>query len=168
MSTLKKILLGIFVVLAVVYLFIIVSPRLFKGFYPFGIKTAVVMTGSMVPTVEIDDFVILEKPGEIEEGQIVSYEVPGDKNEVLHRVVEVDGDKVITKGDANNVEDDPITKDQITGVYVGKIKFLGNFISFITKPIVFGIVMVLLLIWVLMPSKKDHESRKGKVKNEKA
>ena len=61
MKVLKAIGFGLFIALVLAYLFIIISPKVFTGFYPFGIRTAVVLTGSMSPAIEINDFVIVKK-----------------------------------------------------------------------------------------------------------
>ena len=61
MKVLKTIGFGLFIALVSAYLFIIISPKIFTGFYPFGIRTAVVLTGSMSPTIEINDFVIVSE-----------------------------------------------------------------------------------------------------------
>lgn len=135
------------------YLFIIISPKVFKNFYPFGIKVAIVLTGSMEPTLEINDFVIIKKPNNIKVNDIVSYDDNSEK-EVLHRVIKINKEEIITKGDANNTEDMPINIKKVTGVYVGKIKYLGNIISFITKPIVFSIIITTIVIYMIVSSKK--------------
>ena len=59
MKMIKKIIFALFLLISLTYLFIIVSPKIFKNFYPFGIRTAIVLTGSMEPTLEIDDFIIV-------------------------------------------------------------------------------------------------------------
>lgn len=166
MGLIKKIGFALIIIALLTYIFIIVSPRIFEGFYPFGIKTAVVTTGSMMPAIEVDDFVLLEKPNVIEEGDIVAYKTDSNQNEIFHRVIRVDGDSITTKGDANNVEDKVIDKSQITGVYIGKIHFLGKIITFITKPVVFSIIIVLLIVWMLIPSKKEKTRKKEVEKNE--
>ena len=58
MRIIKKIFFVLFLLVSLTYLFIVVSPKVFKNFYPFGIRTAIVLTGSMEPTLEINDFVI--------------------------------------------------------------------------------------------------------------
>ena len=62
MKIIKKILFILFLIVSFAYLFIIISPKVFKNFYPFGIRVAIVLTGSMEPTLEINDFVIIKKP----------------------------------------------------------------------------------------------------------
>ncbi len=155
MKTVKKISFSLFLLVSLAYLFVVISPRIFTGFYPFGIKAAVVMTGSMEPTININDFVILNRPKDIKVNDIVSYKDKDNKNEVLHRVVSINNDEIITKGDANNVTDEPINRNQITGVYIGKIKYLGKIISLINKPIVFATIITSLVIFMLIPSKEE-------------
>ena len=154
MKIIKKILFILFLIVSFAYLFIIISPKIFKNFYPFGIRVAIVLTGSMEPTLEINDFVIIKKPNKIKENDIISYNDNKNKKEILHRVIKVDQDEIVTKGDANNVEDTPINIKQVTGVYLGKIKYLGNIISYITKPLVFTMVITIIFIIILLPTKK--------------
>ena len=155
MKTIKKVFFALFLLMSLSYLYIVVSPKIFKNFYPFGIKTAIVLTGSMEPTLNINDFVILrELKGRVNVNDIVSYKRPDEKNEVLHRVVSVDKNIVITKGDANNKEDDPIDVMQITGVYVRKVKYLGKIITFFTKLLGVSITVTLFLIILLFPTSK--------------
>ena len=156
MKTIKKVFFALFLLMSLSYLYIVVSPKIFKNFYPFGIKTAIVLTGSMEPTLNIDDFVILrELKGRVNVNDIVSYKRPGEKNEVLHRVVSVNKNIVITKGDANNKEDDPIDVMQITGVYVRKVKKKKKIITFFTKPLGVSFTVTLFLIILLFPTSKN-------------
>ena len=153
MKIIKKIIFVLFLIVSCTYLFIVVSPKIFKNFYPFGIKVAIVLTGSMEPTLNINDFVIIKKTNNIKINDIISFKENNTKKEILHRVISIDKDKIITKGDANNTEDMPINMNQVTGVYVGKIKYLGNIISFITQPIIFSTIITLLVIIMMIPNK---------------
>ena len=118
MKILKKILFVLFLIVSLTYLYIILSPKIFKNYYPFGIKTAIVLTGSMEPTLQINDFIVVKKAKNIKINDIISYKDENSKNEVLHRVISINGNKIITKGDANNTADKPITINQVTGVYL--------------------------------------------------
>ena len=154
MKIFKTVVFVLLLLVSLAYLFIIITPKIFKDFYPFGIKTAVVLTGSMEPTIEINDFIIVKRPDKIAINDIVSYKDQFHSKEVLHRVVKINGDEITTKGDANNVEDKPIDKSQITGVYIGKIKYLGNIISFVSTPIGFSLYVTIFVVIMLIPSKK--------------
>lgn len=154
MKIIKKIIIILFLIISFIYLFIIISPKVFKNFYPFGIKVAIVLTGSMEPTLEINDFVIIKKSNNIKVNDIVSYKDDNSSKEVLHRVIKINKDEIITKGDANNTEDKPININKVTGIYIGKIKYLGNIISFISKSIVFSIIITTIVVIMIIPSKK--------------
>ena len=154
MRIIKNIIFVLFLLVSLTYLFIVVSPKVFKNFYPFGIRTAIVLTGSMEPTLEINDFVITKYPDDVKINDIVSYKEETSKTETLHRIVKIDGDKITTKGDANNTEDKPIDRSQITGIYIGRSKFLGKMISAVTSPVGFTITIILICIIMILPSRK--------------
>ena len=79
----------------------------------FGYSVLSTETGSMAPTIEKGDIVIIKIGDEIRENDIITYK----KNNVLitHRIMNIDGDTIIAKGDYNNTEDEPITKSQVIG-----------------------------------------------------
>lgn len=153
MKIIKKIFFSLFLLILLLYLFIIITPKYIKGFYPFGIRTAIVLTGSMEPSLKINDFVIMRKTKSIKVNDIISYKL--NNSEILHRVIKINNGLVVTKGDANNKEDNPININQVTGVYVGKIKYLGSIITFITKPIIFSTIITLLAVIIFIPVKKE-------------
>ena len=106
-------------------------------------------TGSMSPTMETGDIVIIKIGDEIKENDIITYK----KENVLitHRVVCIDGETVTTKGDYNNTEDEPIQKDNITG----KVVFIINEVEIWKKvfsdihviiPIVITVILFILLV----------------------
>jgi signal peptidase len=76
-------------------------------------QSYVVLSGSMTPTIQPGDviFVYDRKPSNIDEGDVITYNLEGERTEVTtHRVVDVvrteDGERVfVTKGDANEDPD---------------------------------------------------------------
>ncbi len=154
MRIIKKIVFALFLLISLTYLFIVVSPIIFKDFYPFGIRTAIVLTGSMEPTLAINDFIIVKKPNNIKINDIVSYKSDESKKEILHRVISINGDEIITKGDANNKVDKPIDVSQVSGVYIGKVKYLGKIIKLVTKPIGLSLTITIVMIIMLCPIDK--------------
>lgn len=167
MKTIKKICSGLFLLISLLYLFIIISPKIIDDFYPFGIKTSIVLTGSMEPTIKINDFVIVKKATNIQVNDIISYKQQGSNLEVLHRVIRINDNEIVTKGDANNTEDTPINRKQVTGVYVGKIKYFGNLISFISRPIVFSFIMTIFFILLIPTGRRRRKYRSEKEKRRK-
>ena len=70
---------------------------------PFGYGTAVVVSNSMYPYLEINDLIIIEKTNDYEVGDVIVY----DDGSVLvvHRLVEIDDKTFVAKGDANDSND---------------------------------------------------------------
>lgn len=94
-----------------------------------------VLTGSMVPTYDPGDMVVVrgvhDARAEIQEGDVVSFQpLPDDPTLVTHRVVDVrstsEGLLYVTRGDANGADDDPITGVQIKGEVVYHVPYVGH------------------------------------------
>ena len=112
---------------------------------PFGYGAAVVLSGSMEPTFSKDDLIIVKKKDSFDIGDVVVYQ--SNDSLVVHRVVSMDGDMVVTKGDANNIEDASFDKGAIKGVVIGCIPSLGVVVNAIKTPA--GTVVVLLCAFLL-------------------
>lgn len=95
-----------------------------------GVEPTVIYSGSMQPTYEVGDIVIVDEVEikSISEGDVIQF--VRDNVTVLHRVVEIsqsDTDTVfITKGDANKEPDfDPVASNQILGKAIYNIPKIG-------------------------------------------
>ena len=85
----------------------------------FGIKIYGVLTGSMTPAYSIGGVVYVkeENPENIQVGDVITYGMGSGSDYVMtHRVVEVQKEHFITKGDANDaVDPEPVRKDRLIG-----------------------------------------------------
>lgn len=84
---------------------------------------AAVSGSSMWPTLKKGDLVVLKGVGDVEDlevGDIISFQ--HEKGLAIHRIVSIDGETIVTKGDGNPRPDQPIHIDQV----VGKIPSLGG------------------------------------------
>ena len=103
----------------------------FFSFGYLGVKPTVVYSGSMSPTLQVGDIVIIDKvePEEIKEGDIIQYLSYDNVTIIVHRVVEIQqGEKTfyITKGDANDKPDsDLIAENRILGKSIFTIPKIG-------------------------------------------
>ena len=126
---------------------------------PFGFGASFVLSGSMEPEISTDDLVFVKRADELQVGDVVLYNTGGSR--VLHRITCIDGDTIITKGDANNTEDKPISSDAVLGVYTGKIAGAGKVIRFITNPpFVMAVVFLLMtaaVIWMFVEDHREHK-----------
>lgn len=115
-----------------------------------------VISGSMEPTIKVGDLIVINtKDQNINVGDVVTfYDV--DMAFVTHRVVSINDDMMITKGDANDSLDDPIPLNNIVGKYVFKINGLGAFLTSLKNPLVSIIILIIgILICYLLSYQKE-------------
>ena len=107
----------------------------FMGYKPF-----IVMSGSMAPDIMVGDLIITQEadPEDLSAGDVIAYRY-GEESVITHRIQEVtrqDGALAfITKGDANNVEDNEVpTADRVEGRLRWTLPGLGNAAMFLQTP----------------------------------
>ncbi len=107
---------------------------------PLGFGLSVVLSGSMEPTLSVNDLVVIKKTDSVQVDDVVVFQ---DGNVlVIHRVVAIDGDEIVTRGDANNTVDDPVSITHVKGIMVFAIPFLGAAIQFLKHPVVVVFMVV--------------------------
>lgn len=137
MSKIFKIIMDSLLILVIVFL---------AGYYILRItgiiNIYIVETGSMEYKIHVDDYILLFKSNKYKIGDIVTYR----ENDyfITHRITKIDGDKITTKGDANNMEDAEINKKQIEG----KVIYYGGILNFIIK-FKFAIISVMVSLYML-------------------
>lgn len=159
MKKLKKALTVVFIIILLCILLInisiIIQTKKSDNMVPsvFGYKPFVVLSGSMESNIKVGDLVIVKEvdTNSLQKGDIIAFK---DSENVVttHRIVEVlkENNKLcfITKGDANNTNDDGVVyESQIEGKYQFRIGKLGNAILFIQEPV--GFVVVLMSIFII-------------------
>ncbi len=114
-----------------------------------------VRSESMKPAINMGDMIItgpVDGPfnGEVQPGMIITYE--RGKELVTHRVLSVDGETLVTKGDA--VEDPdpwPVTLSQVSGIYLLKIPYVGYLSNFMrTKVGWFTVIIIPAMLLVAL------------------
>lgn len=113
---------------------------------PFGIGVANVLSGSMEPAFSKGTLLIIKMSEDYQVGDIVVYQ--SGQSLVVHRIIELDGDTVVTRGDANNASDTPFDRAEVKGVVIGWIPYLGEISSLVKTPT--GFVVVLLCAFLVM------------------
>lgn len=126
---------------------------------PFGVGSAVVLSGSMEPTLSVNDLVVVRAAEHYSKDDIVVFQSGPEL--VIHRVVSVENGKLVTRGDANDTEDPPISTELVKGRLILVIPYVGLLIRGLqTLP---GILIVLALaVFMLRLSwqkEKDASSR---------
>lgn len=124
-----------FIVGIVIYSFI--STQILKKDYTniFGYTYYSVATGSMKPVISPNDLIFVKITKNVSKGDIITFKDSGSI--VTHRLIDINNNKYITKGDANNTSDTGINKNDI----IGKVVYV------ITPDVIFkGIVVILIFI----------------------
>ncbi len=141
-----------------------------------GTTPMVVLSGSMSGTaddhIEVGDLIFVGKaePKELEVGDVIAFTEENSVTVVTHRIIEIksaeDGTPFfITKGDANNVEDDvPVTVDRLIGIYQFRIAGVGNFALFLQTPtgmlLFIGVPLLAFIIYDIL--RRQHYANKEK------
>ncbi|NLA33931.1 MAG: signal peptidase I, partial [Tenericutes bacterium] len=113
------------IITVLIFIVVALSSTKFKYF------TIVVGSGSMKPSIDMGDVVLIKRIKDInllKENDILIFK--HDKVTVIHRIIKIElneGKKEFyTKGDANNSEDNyPIIEKDIIGTAIFKVKYLG-------------------------------------------
>ena len=118
-----------------------------------GFRYYIVLSGSMEPAIHTGSLGIVNSRAKfetIEPGNIIAYEnTMGTR--VTHRVESVCEDGIITKGDANTMNDGvSVNKENFIGETIGSIPFIGYILLFLqSKKGMILSVAAILVLWLL-------------------
>ena len=149
------------IAIAIMYVGIRIAFGTFNPFY-------IVASGSMIPTLNISDFVIINHNipfSNLKVGDIIVFESPGSliPNEqhetIVHRIVHIstgiEGRVITTKGDANDGSipyiDYPLGQENYVGKVVYVIPKLGLVTKMLSPPtnyyIIIGVIMITVVYY---------------------
>ena len=143
-----------------------------------GIMPMIVLTDSMSPEILSGDLVICQTadPASIKEGDVISFFDPEGNGQsvVTHRVLEVldeNGElSFVTKGDANNTQDElPVPAEKLVGIYKTRLQGVGNVAMFMQTTvglIVCIAVPIILLVLYDILRRRSYEKSKNNEKEE--
>ncbi len=111
----------------------------------FGYTFFEVVSGSMSPTINTYDLVIVKVTDNVELDDIITFYK--DDSFITHRILEYkDDNNILTKGDANNTTDKNINKDIIVGKVVKVIPEFG----IIKRVLINSKVMISIFITIML------------------
>lgn len=140
-SMTKKIVIGIvkvvlyvaFVAAAIYY-----TPKILSKELNTPYPLATITSGSMWPVLKTNDLILMKgiTAAQAQIGQIIVYKTA--QGFTIHRLIRIDNGQLITKGDANDVEDVPVMPSQVIGraVYVGSQPFRIPYLGLIARNLV--------------------------------
>lgn len=109
----------------------------------FGVSPMFVLSGSMEPTLKLDDLILIRRVNadKLDQGDIITFKPEDSLYAVTHRIVLITCDEsgnrfFTTKGDNNDEKDkDLVAESQILGVFLLRIPKVGRLVEwFIIQP----------------------------------
>lgn len=172
MGHLKKIIsimVSIFTYILLVILILVIYGKCVLMFtdkiYPsyFGYTMFEVASGSMEPTLYIDDVILVNiTQNDLNKGDVIAFQ--NDDVIITHRVLLVDGDTITVKGDNNNTIDKPINRSQVIGKVIKVLPKFGIWKKIITEPkILFAIFITLVLFDFALSYNKENKKIEEKL-----
>ena len=156
-----NILIMVVVVITIIGLYYMAQVKILNKDYAniFGYTFFEVATGSMANTINIGDIVVVKVNEAFKENDIIVYKE--ENSFITHRVIKIDGQDLITRGDANNSEDKPIKSDQILGKVIYVVPKIGIWRKVLASPEILGmiIIFIILLGVVLMLTSKTEKEK---------
>lgn len=120
---------------------------------PGGVKTFVVQSGSMEPSIKTGGVVVVKSMESYSVGDVITFG-PRSKTKppTTHRIIEVKADgNFVTKGDANDDEDmRTVSRYEVIGKVLFSIPYVGYAVAAAQKPWGFVIIVVIpaaIIIW---------------------
>lgn len=112
------------IIFDIIFIILIVGLCGYFALRLFGIAQIYkIETGSMEDNIHAGDYILIYKKKSYKIGEVVTFKK--DDYFVTHRIIKKNGNKIITKGDANNIEDEEISND----VIVGKVIYNGGLLN---------------------------------------
>ena len=149
--------------LRVIALLILVLLVIFGFFLVSGLRLCIVQSGSMEPEIPTYSLCLVSTHYDydsLQVGDIIVYDRPYDHLQVIHRIIAILDEGIITRGDANLVDDGILlTREDIYGVYQNHIPGIGRITNMIRTPV--GITVVLATVVLLLVSDARSEKRKA-------
>jgi signal peptidase I len=161
--------------IAIVVMGVVIIWGVLHFIFPTGNPFYIVSSGSMIPTLNVNDILVVGDGGSFSDlrvGDIIVFHRPaGEDRVIVHRVSEIQTDSrgervVTTKGDANPASipgtDFPIRETN----FIGKVKFvipaLGMIPKILSPPVnyvIIAIIIATLFVTKLRYSSKDKQER---------
>ena len=122
---------------------------------PFGYGWAVVLSGSMEPSIQVGDLIIVSENAPYAVGDTVVYQ--NGSMLVVHRVTAIDGDMITAKGDANDTADRPINRNAVKGAVVAVVPKVGILVNLAKTPAGTIALIAAAFAMVELPYRKEKQ-----------
>lgn len=134
----------------------------------FGYSRVAIISGSMSPTIETGDLIIIREASSYQADDIVTFR--SGSSLITHRIISIADGKAVTKGDFNNVADKGTVRlSDIEGKMVLRIPRMGDAVLFLRSPLGIFIIIAIAIFMMELPYlfNKKSTRHKGMDDNEK-
>ena len=125
-------------------------------FITSGYFCAIIGSGSMEPTVAVNDLLLVKGDVSYQVEDIITYVSPHGSL-VTHRIKELTDNGYITQGDANNIPDEEIPKQRVLGKVVFVLPGFGGIIDAIISPVGAVLLACIFLLIVLIQRLRNNQ-----------
>jgi len=110
-----------------------------------------VTSGSMRPTIKTGAVVVVKPVSSYKIRDIITFQNgPGEKDIVTHRIISRQGDEFTVQGDANNVADVKLVReDQILGKVIWDVPYVGYIANFARSKLGFILFILVPVIAII-------------------
>jgi len=125
----------------------------------FGKSFFIVETGSMEPTIEIGELIVVSKKDNYNIGDIVTI-IDEEDYIYTHRIIDVNESNIITRGDNNDIDDEETNIKNIVGKVGFHSKLLGSFVVYWLRPLILidiFAIFIKMLIDLFYFEEEDNE-----------
>ncbi|MFC2056514.1 signal peptidase I [Chloroflexota bacterium] len=150
MKVLNRLVLAVLVLILAGFAFLHLSP---------DYNLYMVRSESMRPAINMGDLIINGPVnGEIKPGTIITYDY--SKELITHRLYSIDGETLVTKGDAVEDADPwPVVPADVKGIFLFKIPYVGFLMNFIRTKLGWFLMIIipgaLLVSWLVKDIVKE-------------
>ena len=98
------------------------------------VRVACVAGTSMLPTLRPGDLVLGARPTALQPGDIILFREPDWGLDIIHRIVDVAGDRITTRGDNNPASvTETVTTDRVAAKVILRLPRIGYAILWIKR-----------------------------------
>ncbi len=159
LNILLNVLTLIAIIIVLIFLYGVLQKKLSGSDYYnyFGYTFFKVTSGSMEPTINVDDVIIVDITTDIKENDIITFK---ENNAfITHRVLKINGDNIITKGDNNNAKDVELLRNNVIGKVIYTVPKVGIIKQILLSPKIIISILVTLFLFDALFYSNFKESR---------
>ena len=164
----KYIILNVLIILFIINLILSFE----EDTHIFGIYMFNIVSGSMEPTLEVKDVVVVQRceVSKLQNGDIITFEQ--DERTISHRIIDMTKEggtiKFQTKGDNNEIPDPyKVEYGQVYGKVLFSIGKIGKIITYIQNARGFINIVIFAIIVFILVNLRDKQKNTRKIKRRK-